>query len=434
MIELEWIKDHPGSSIALVEGDRSISYGELRDLIAATAEVEEEPVRYPFVTGFGIDGIIAYLSSFAAERPIAVGHGESFLIDEQAHFSNLSPATAVVMSTSGTTGLPKLVELSRQNLTSNCRTIATVLGLGPSDRALGLLPLDHSFGLSVLNSTLVSGGTYLVSPRLLSGRSIVNAVESLQITNLPLVPTLAYLLNRKLPSAAVNGLNLVQMAGGGVSRDLITDLGAKLPIDTRIFVMYGLTEATARVSAFDARKRPDKIGSAGVPLPGVTVRISRSDIEEYPEGVGEIVVGGDGVGLNVADNRGELHTGDIGFVDSEGFLYIVGRSGLFAKVGGTKVSLYDLEMRLTSASIVRVAVAFPRQDEVYGESICVLIELHRGTEPSYEAVAQIRECVVDLGLPILFRFVEEIPTTRSRKVRRFGLESAWENATEVPGD
>jgi acyl-coenzyme A synthetase/AMP-(fatty) acid ligase len=223
------------------------------------------------------------------------------------------------------------------------------------------------------------------------------------------------------------------MAGGGVSRNLIVGLGSKLPKDTSIFVMYGLTEATARVTAFNLRASPNKIGSAGTPLPGVAVRIVKSDVEEYPDGVGEIVVAGEGVGLNVADNRGELHTGDVGFLDADGYLFVVGRSGLFAKVGGAKVSLYDLELRLASASIVRAAVAFPRQDELYGESICVLIELHKGTLFSAEAEAQIRECVVDLSLPMAIRFVDEIPTTRSKKVRRYGLDSVWDGAFEVAG-
>ena len=274
------------------------------------------------------------------------------------------PDLAVLLSTSGTTGSPKLVRLSSAAVEANARAIAGYLELDAHERAVASLPLHYCYGLSVLNSHLVAGGSVVLPPGGLLHPGFWPAVATHACTSFAGVPYGYALLRktgwqrRELPS-----LRTMTQAGGRLPPADTLELAAILrERGGRLVVMYGQTEATARMAWLPPDRLEEKIGSAGVAVPG-----GRLDVE----GDGDVVFRGPNVMLGYAEQRadlargdtlgGVLRTGDTGRIDDDGFLFLTGRRGRFAKLYGLRVSLDDVEAELDAPG-----AAVERDDRVLG--------------------------------------------------------------------
>ncbi|KFZ83296.1 AMP-dependent acyl-CoA synthetase [Amycolatopsis sp. MJM2582] len=321
----------------------------------------------------------AVLSAPDAPAPEGYAVSDGHWVRESAEGVEPHPHLAVLLPTSGSTGNPKLVRLSRGAVYANADAIAEVLGIDRHEIAPTSLPLHYSYGLSVLNSHLVRGATVVIEPSGVLGRGFWDAVNEHKVTSLAGVPYHYEMLRRlKFDPAKYPTLRTLTQAGGKLRDDLVAQFNDKIrEVGGRMFVMYGQTEAAPRMTTVPAERLAEKLGSAGPALPGGSFAIRREDGSEttHPKIVGEVVYRGPNVMMGYAEDEaglaagdeygGVLATGDLGYLDEDGFLYITGRLKRIGKVFGNRVSLDDLEHAVRSASVgIDVVAAVPAGDKV----------------------------------------------------------------------
>jgi acyl-CoA synthetase (AMP-forming)/AMP-acid ligase II len=271
----------------------------------------------------------------------------------------------LLLTTSGSTGSPKLVRLSEGALLSNAESIAAALSLGPDEVALTSLPLFYSYGLSVLTSHLTVGARVVVSDRSLLQREFWNHLDTYGVTSLPGVPYQYEMLKRlRFDPAKHPSLRALTQAGGRLDPELVADFAGRMTrAGGRLVVMYGQTEATARMSVMPAEHLASKPGSVGLPIPGGSFSIDGPNGPTSEPGVtGEVLYRGPNVMLGYAEEAadlgrdddlgGSLATGDLGYLDDEGFLFLTGRLKRIGKVFGVRVNLDDVERMLRDAALV----------------------------------------------------------------------------------
>ncbi|RSN20942.1 AMP-dependent acyl-CoA synthetase [Streptomyces sp. WAC 05977] len=321
----------------------------------------------------------AVLSAPDAPAPEGYGVSDGHWVRKSAEGIEPHPQLAILLPTSGSTGNPKLVRLSRGAVFANADAIAEVLGIDRHEIAPTSLPLHYSYGLSVLNSHLVRGATVVIEPSGVLGRGFWDAVNEHKVTSLAGVPYHYEMLRRlKFDPAKYPTLRTLTQAGGKLRDDLVAQFNDKIrEVGGRMFVMYGQTEAAPRMTTVPAERLAEKLGSAGPALPGGSFAIRREDGSEttHPKIVGEVVYRGPNVMMGYAEDEaglaagdeygGVLATGDLGYLDEDGFLYITGRLKRIGKVFGNRVSLDDLEHAVRSASVgIDVVAAVPAGDKV----------------------------------------------------------------------
>ncbi|MGB7268890.1 MAG: AMP-binding protein [Albidovulum sp.] len=332
--------------------------------------------------------------------------------------ADMHPDLRLLLSTSGTTGDPRLVRLSAEAVDANAGSIAQYLDLQPQDVGITALPLFYSFGMSVLHSHLAAGAR-LVLTDLSAGEPAFAALYRAQaVTNLQLVPHQIDLLQAKgFDFASSAGLRLVAQAGGRAAPDKVRELAA-LGAKTGwgFCVMYGQTEAAPRMSYLppaDAAANPDCIGRA---IPGGRLFISGPNGQEITQpGIsGELIYDGPNVMLGYADTRADLalgrevhhlRTGDIAERNQAGYFRIIGREKRIAKLFGLRISLDQVEARLTDAGFSGYAASVD-------DSLVVM------TTDSTKA-GQIISCLADgFSLPrsaIMVGGMADVPILRSGK-------------------
>lgn len=281
----------------------------------------------------------------------------------------LHPELRLLLSTSGTTGDPRLVRLSEENITSNAAAIADYLGLGPRDVGVTTLPLHYSYGLSVLHSHLSVGACLVLSDLSVADEGFTTLCQTTHVTNLALVPHQFDLLAaRHFDFAALPDLRFVTQAGGRLASAKIRDLagtGARQGWD--FIVMYGQTEAAPRMAylpPMDAQNYPDTIGRA---IPGGQLSLLAEDGSEIAGNgqPGELVYRGPNVMLGYADSRADLvrgrdidmlRTGDIAERTGGGYFRLCGRAKRFVKLYGLRINLDQIERALDAAGLRGAAV------------------------------------------------------------------------------
>jgi acyl-CoA synthetase (AMP-forming)/AMP-acid ligase II len=340
---------------------------------------------------------------------------------------------AAIFFTSGTTGDPKGVMLSHGNLASNATAIARYLGLKATDCGLCVLPVHFSYGNSVLNSHLVSGSRLVMEESMTYPHLLLQRMQDEQVTGFSGVPATFALLRARctLQNYDLSRLLYVTQAGGAMSRAHSDWIRQTLP-QARLYIMYGQTEATARITYLPAERLDDKAGSVGNPLPGTEIRIvDDSGAPLAPLQSGEICVRGPGVMLGYWNNPdtsrrtvrdGWLHTGDLGHLDEDGFLFITGRAVEMIKTGAYRVSPREVEEAIESLESVAEVGVVPIPDELLGQSIKAVIVLKRGER--LDALAVKSHCRARLAaykIPKVVEFASGLPRTASGKLQRFRL-------------
>lgn len=349
--------------------------------------------------------------------------------------TDVHPDLGLMLSTSGTTGSRKLVRLSIHNVEANAKSIAECLKLTSDDRPLALLPLHYSFGLSVVNSHWRVGATVVLTEDGVLQRRLWQTFGDEECTSLAGVPYTYQMLERvgfrdmDLPS-----LRSLQQAGGALDRQL-TELyrNHMTQRNGRFFVMYGQTEATARIAWVPPDRLAHKLGAAGLPIPSGQLRIISDLGPDHATEVtgtdattvGEVVYEGPNVMLGYAltaedlasgdELGGVLRTGDIGYIDKDGFLFIVGRSNRIAKVFGHRINLDEVEVMVREWG---PAAVVDGGDAVW--AFCAFGDPVELDELSRTIAARLR--IHHTGLR--FRHVDTIPSTNSGKVD-YGVVQAW---------
>lgn len=269
---------------------------------------------------------------------------------------------ALLMTTSGSTGSPKLVRQSYRNLESNARSIVEYLGLDAAERPITTLPLHYVYGLSVVNSHLLAGATLLLTDRSLAQKEFWDFFRRARPTSLAGVPYTYELLKRlRFFQMDTPGLTTLTQAGGKLNPELHREFAEyALSRGKKFVVMYGAAEATARMGYLPPEQALAKCGGMGQAIPGGRFVIEDENGAEITAGgqVGELIYYGDNVTLGYAesgpdlargdDRRGRLETGDLVRRDDDGCYYVVGRKKRFLKIFGHRLGLDEVEQLLKS--------------------------------------------------------------------------------------
>lgn len=334
---------------------------------------------------------------------------------------------AVLLFTSGTTGMPKTVELSEGNILANIEGCRLETGFDDKQRMLAILPLFHAFGLTVtLLLPLVTGSTVVIERFI--PRQILQAIEKLRVTCLIAVPS-QYRLLTKDPTPA--DLSSIWLAIAGAER-----LPEQVAIEFeqrfhKIIVQgYGATEISPVVSL--NLPENNRFGSVGKPLPNLKATIRDENDVVLPAGeIGEVCVEGTSVMLGYFNDpastarkirNGVLHTGDKGFLDADGYLHLVGRADDLVKVSGEKVYPAEVETAIENIEGVDevAVVAFP--DEKHGSRLHAFVQLKPGTELNEATLrAACREMLEPYKVPRSFSIVDALPRTMTGKTDKRAL-------------
>src|SRR5579863_1373232 len=287
---------------------------------------------------------------------------------------------AAIIFTSGSTGKPRGVKISHRNIIANTESIIQYLKLNQTDRIMVVLPFYYCFGASLLHTHLRVGGSVVLDLRFMYPDTVLKRMIETECTGFAGVPSHYQILLRRssLSRMSFPALRYVQQAGGHLAPVFVRELQAALST-TQIFLMYGQTEATARLSFLPPEMVLLKSGSIGKAIPGVRLRVVASEGRDTPPGeIGEIVAEGDNISLGywrdpaeteATFRDGKLHTGDLATIDQDGFLYLVDRAKDFVKCGGERVSCQAVEERLLECDALLEAAVIGVPDEVLGEAI-----------------------------------------------------------------
>ncbi|MFE7743791.1 AMP-binding protein [Nocardia sp. NPDC057455] len=394
--------DHAGTDGATVpEFARQVTYARLAALVEAYA-TELGPARRLVALAARNDlaSLVAYLGALSAgcvvlltekitgelrdayDPDVLVEEGRARMVREtSAH--RLHPDLALLLSTSGSTGSPKLVRLSATNLSANAAAIAEYLSIGPEDCAATTLPMFYCYGLSVVHSHLLRGASLLLTDRSVLDKEFWRAFRECRATSFAAVPYTIDLLDRiGFARMALPHLRYVTQAGGRLAPQRVrryAELGQENGWE--FVVMYGQTEATARMAYLPAHLASAHPDCIGIPIPGGEFTLE--PIEESDDGdeSRELVYHGANVMMGYAKSAGDLalghtleslRTGDLARRTPEGLYQVVGRRSRFAKIFGLRIDLERLESGLTAAGFraccadddahLVVAVETPRSD------------------------------------------------------------------------
>ena len=367
--------------------------------------------------------------------------------------SDKPEVAALVVHTSGTTGFPKIVPLTQNNLLAMMLANIEVLGLTPQDRCLSVMPLCHIHGLGAVLCSLLSGGSVVVMPGFVPD-AFFDALGRFFPTWYTAVPSIHQAV---LDRAADHG-SVVRSVADGKSLRFVRSGSAPMPrgVPERLERLFntvyveacGATEA----SAYICSNRPGRarIGSVGLPMPGTDVRvIDPSGKPLGPNAEGELVARGPGVFAGYEDNPaateaafvdGYFRTGDLARYDDEGFFYLTGRIKEQINRGGMKVSPYEVEDAVLSHPDVVQAVAFAVPDTVVGEEVACAVVLRGGATGLCELELQrhVAPRLADHKVPRRVVFVDKVPVGPGGKVVRrtlaeqLGLSAATPPAGSNP--
>ncbi len=341
---------------------------------------------------------------------------------------------ASIIYTSGTTGQPKGVTLSHGNLYANVDSILSYLGLTAEDSVLNVLPFYYSYGNSILHTHLAIGAGLILENSLLYPHRIMQKMAEAQVSGFSGVPsTFALLLSRvNLDDYDLSKLRYITQAGGAMAPALADRLTSALP-HTELFIMYGQTEASARLTYLPPSLLEKKRGSIGIAIPNTTIEVRNKEGEVVAPGVtGEICAHGDNIMQGYWKDRektaevlrdGWLYTGDLAHTDTDGYLYIDGRSSDMIKSGANRISPKEIEEVIQELEEVQEVAVVGCPDELLGEIIEAYVVPRKGSDLQQRTIQH--HCKKNLAIykiPKSIKFIDELPKTASGKIQKFLLK------------
>lgn len=438
-VAVEVSRDWPADQLAAV-------IEQTRPRVVAFAARDRGKVR-PLLDGANVWAALEVAGATLEEAPVSSRAAEIFVTDAgeirgvnedlpSALPARDPDAVTLLLYTSGSSGRPRAVMQTMRNIAENARSIVTYLGLTSRDRAMLVLPLSYCYGRSVLQTHLLVGGSVFLDRRFMYPSVVLGALGAEACTGFAGVPLTYELLRRHAhpDPATMPALRYVTQAGGAMRAETI-DWARTAFHPAQLFVMYGQTEATARLAYLPPERANDKRGSIGVPIPSVELRVVDDDGNEVDDGAsGHLVAHGPNVTPGYLDapeetaailRNGWLWTGDVARRDEDGFFYVVGRAKDILKIAGYRVSPAQIERVLSEhADVEDVAVAGV-EDALTGEASAALVVLRSGAVVTVGEL--LRFCRERMALPLvprIVRVVHALPRSASGKVLRSEVSRA----------
>ena len=392
-------------------------------LVAGTSAVEGTPGRRVELLG-------AALEAASGQRP---------------DVRRIDADLAAIIYTSGSTGEPRGVMLSHLNICSNTESIVEYLKLTAADRMVVVLPFFYVYGLSLLHTHVAVGGALVLVNSLAFPNVVVNAIRTHAVTGFAGVPsTFALMLERSnLTSTPLPSLRYATQAGGAMPPARIRQWLAAMPA-VPLFVMYGATEASARLAYLDPAELAERLGAIGRAIPNVELRVLRDDGSVAATGeVGEIVARGSNISAGYWNHPEEtaerfrpegFRTGDLGTVDAHGCLSVVGRRGDMLKIGGHRVSAREIEDAIAECEgVVEIAV-LGVDHEILGQAPVAFVTLRDGVT-SDQVIGFCHRQLSEAKVPVAVIPCGELPKNAAGKVDKRQLRAtldAWTVGSPLP--
>ncbi|MBR8537506.1 AMP-binding protein [Carboxylicivirga sediminis] len=354
---------------------------------------------------------------------------EETLVNEWSNSETQDDDLAQIIFTSGSTAKPKGVMISHRNIIANTSSIIDYLHLTQDDVIEIVLPFFYCYGLSLLHTHLKVGGQIVLNNTFIFLNSVIDDLNKYQCTGFAGVPSHFQILLRKSDTFRHSDfphLRYVTQAGGKLHTTFIKEFCDSFP-DTKFYVMYGQTEATARLSYLPPERLADKLGSLGKGIPDVELRVVDANGDDVQPGeVGEIIAKGDNIMSGYYQEPEEtattikggwLYTGDLAKVDEDGFIYHAARRKEIIKVGGRRVSPKEIEEVIVGIDGVIDCTIEAVTDEVLGEAIkAILVVNKRHSEITESYIKKI--CADKLSsykVPQTIEFIENVKVNAAGK-------------------
>lgn len=358
-----WAAQLPQRSLIFIKAANNIP-----TLIAYLGCLRNGHVCMPVSKDMGTDMFGTLCSIYEPDFIYEPAEGEEYRLRPYAEAPKrtvLHPDLALLLSTSGSTGSPKLVRLTKQNVFSNACAIAEYLELTEQERPVTNLPFYYSYGLSVLNSHLQVGATLLLTSDSIISPAFWAFCREQGVTSMSGVPYTYDMLEAvAFRKSCPETLRTLTQAGGHMAQEKVQAYAEwSAASGRRFYVMYGQTEATARMSYLPPQEALRRSSSIGIAIPGGSFSVLAEDGSTIAaeDCEGELIYHGANVSMGYAlckedlalgdTNNGTLHTGDVAKRDAEGFYYITGRLKRFLKIAGNRFGLDELERQLAKQGI-----------------------------------------------------------------------------------
>jgi long-chain acyl-CoA synthetase len=382
-----------------------------------------------------ITSIIVKTSKLNLNQAIAV-----FDWDDVAHASCLpdlnleipSAALGSIIYTSGSTGRPKGVMLSHSNLVANVTSICQSLLLTDKDIQMVVLPFFYVMGKSLLNTHFSVGGSVVINNKFAYPATVIQQMIDEKVTGFSGVPsTYAYLLHQSPLAGArekLTSLRYCSQAGGHMASATKQQLLEVLPEHTKLYIMYGATEASSRLSYVEPSILTDKIESIGQPIPGVNLNILDKTGNQLTDGeIGEIVASGENImqgywqdptaTAEVLSRHG-YHTGDLGYRDGDGYFYVVGRKDNQLKVGGHRINTQEVEDVIMATGLAVEVAVLGIPDPLLGNKLVAVIVSVSSELKAEDVLLACSRKLPNYKVPQGVCFLRSLPKNSSGKVDR----------------
>lgn len=400
---------------------------------AAAATPQDVAVKARFVgcEALLVDGGIAsrFTTLLGAARHVADEQSMQHAPTAAEPVASTAPDDlAALMFTSGTTSRPRAVRVTHRNIRANTESIISYLELTSRDRILVVLPFSYCYGASLLHTHLRAGAGLAICETAAFPETIIEAIQRDRCTGFAGVPSTYQILLHASSYETIRlpTLRYLQQAGGRLPQRQLDRVAAAQP-HARLFVMYGQTEATARLSYLPPGLREERRGSIGRGIPGVSLSVLAPDGRPVPPGtVGEIFARGENItagywndleGTTAKFVDGGLRTGDLAHVDDDGFIYIDDRQDDFIKAWGVRVSSHEIEDSVLAARDVSGAAVVGRPDDEAGEAIVLFYV--PATDPGPAPAEILERCRAALArhmVPREVRRLTRMPINENGKV------------------
>jgi len=345
-----------------------------------------------------------------------------------------------IIYTSGSTGMPRGATLTHRNLAANTSQILNYLHLDSNDSVMVVLPFHYSFGYSLLLTHMAVGGRLVIDNRFAYPQTIMETMAKTGVTGFSGVPSTYAILSAKSDflTRPLPGLRYLTQAGGGMAPALIKRIQDAFAQRAELFIMYGQTEASARLSYVPPEKLTEKMGSIGIPIPGVSLQLVRPDNTPCIEGeVGEVVAQGDNImrgywndpqETELVLRNGLLYTGDLGRKDRDGYIYLVDRARDMIKSGANRISSREIEDVIMELEGVIEVCVVGEIDELLGEAIVAHVvvdpnidKYHGSILDEKKILSHLRKYLPLFKIPRNLQFHGTLPKNSSGKILKSDL-------------